>query len=129
MNTTQRLFVKELRVFDMLFFDHNYIFIFYLHLSIADSLADEIVNNKWEPKTNRKLEDIQKQYGISRTVAREATRLLASLGCVQFQRGTGVIACNPENWDDLNTRVITWKLHSPYRENELRALTELRLVV
>lgn len=100
-----------------------------LHLSIADSLADEIVNNKWEPKTNRKLEDIQKQYGISRTVAREATRLLASLGCVQFQRGTGVIACNPENWDDLNTRVITWKLHSPYRENELRALTELRLVV
>ena len=29
-----------------------------LHLSIADSLADEIVNNKWEPKTNRKLEDL-----------------------------------------------------------------------
>lgn len=100
-----------------------------LHLPIADSLAKEILNNNWEPQTNKKLEDIQKQYGISRTVAREATRLLASLGCVEFRRGTGVIACEPDNWDDLNTKVIKWKLHSPYREKELRALTELRLVI
>ncbi|WP_418969194.1 FadR/GntR family transcriptional regulator [Alloscardovia omnicolens] len=100
-----------------------------LHLSIADALAHEILNDLWVPGTNKKLEQIQDQYEISRTVAREATRLLASLRCVQFQRGTGVIACAPEDWDDLNTRVISWKLRSPYRHDELRDLTELRLVV
>lgn len=100
-----------------------------LHLSIADALAKDIVNHRWELGSTRKLEDIQAQFGISRTVAREATRLLASLGCVKFQRGTGVIACSPEQWNDLNVRVINWKLHSPYRETELRALTELRLAI
>lgn len=100
-----------------------------LHLSIADALAHEILDGSWQPGSNKKLEQIQEQYDISRTVAREATRLLASLRCVQFQRGTGVIACSPYDWDDLNTRVITWKLHSNLRRAELRYLTELRLAV
>lgn len=99
------------------------------HIAVADALAHQILEDQWQPDTSKKLEEIQSEFEISRTVAREATRLLASLDCVQFQRGTGVIALNPEHWNDLNTRVITWKLHSRYREDELRALTELRLAV
>ncbi|TCD54382.1 FadR family transcriptional regulator [Alloscardovia theropitheci] len=100
-----------------------------LHVSVADSLAHEILDGQWLPGYSKKLEDIQAQFDISRTVAREATRLLSSLRCVQFQRGTGVIACAPDLWDDMSTRVIAWKLYSPYREDELRALTELRLAI
>lgn len=100
-----------------------------MHISIADSLAHEILNDIWKPGESKKLEDIQEEFSISRTVAREATRLLASLRCVQFQRGTGVIAQDPTQWDDMNVRVISWKLHSDSREDELRALTELRLAI
>lgn len=100
-----------------------------LHVSISNALAREILDGLWVPGKSKKLEDIQQQFDISRTVAREATRLLASLGCVHFQRGVGVIACDPAEWDDMSVRVITWKLHSKYRKDELRVLTELRLAV
>lgn len=100
-----------------------------LHISIANELADDILSGAWKPGTSKRLDEIQDQFGISRTVAREATRLLSSIRCVQLQRGTGVIACKPDEWDDLSTRVITWKLHSSLREQELRTLTELRLCV
>lgn len=100
-----------------------------LHIYIADALAHQILDDSWAPGSSVTLEEIQTRFSISRTVAREATRLLTSLGCAQFQRGTGVIACPPEHWDDLNSRVISWKLHSSYRKDELRALTELRLAV
>ncbi|MFD0704464.1 FadR/GntR family transcriptional regulator [Alloscardovia venturai] len=100
-----------------------------LHISIADKLAHEILDGIWISGTSKKLEDIQSQFGISRTVAREAARLLESLRCVQLLRGTGIIAMSPETWANLDTRVITWKLQSNLHKQELAALTELRLVV
>lgn len=100
-----------------------------LHLSVADQLAREILENVWQPGTSKRLDEIQKQFGVSRTVAREATRLLSSLGCVSSLRGTGFIACTADKWNELSSHVITWKLHSNLRQQELRTLTELRLSI
>ncbi|NEG96549.1 transcriptional regulator [Bifidobacterium primatium] len=100
-----------------------------MHLPIADQLATDIIDGPWPVGTSTTLEDIQRRFGVSRTVAREAARYLEATGAVTIRRRVGLVAQSPETWAALNPQVIHWKLHSNQRKQELLSLTELRLAV
>ncbi len=62
----------------------------------------------------------------SRTVTREVTRVLESMGLVTVKRKVGA-AVNPARvWNIYDPMVIEWRLRGPDRESTLHELSELR---
>lgn len=101
----------------------------HMHLPVASQLAIDIIDGVWTAEQPKTLEDLQSQFGISRTVAREAARLLESANAISIRRRVGLVPNPNDEWQALNPQVITWKLHSSQRKQELRCLTELRLCI
>ncbi|WP_454296464.1 FadR/GntR family transcriptional regulator [Salana multivorans] len=100
-----------------------------LHLACSRELGLEVIDGVWPEGTPRTLEEISDRFGISRTVAREASAQLEALGLVLARRRRGLVAQSPSAWNYLNPLLIEWRLHSSQREDQLRSLTQLRLVV
>ncbi|MBC8130383.1 MAG: FadR family transcriptional regulator [Rhizobiaceae bacterium] len=72
--------------------------------------------------------EMQQQYGVSRTVVREAVRHLAAKGLVAVgpKVGTRVRATN--DWNVLDADVMRWHLVAPSRRPFVEALYEMRLI-
>lgn len=100
-----------------------------LHHRISRELGIEIIDGLWAPEQARTLEDVQSRFGVSRTVAREASRQLESMGLVRTRRRLGLVAQPIEEWSVLDPLLIDWRLHSSRREEQIYSLTQLRLAV
>ena len=100
-----------------------------LHHNISRTLGIEIINGEWKVETSRTLEEIQDRFDVSRTVAREASRQLESLGLIRTRRRLGLTAQAMQQWNVLDARLIDWRLHSTNREAQIYSLTQLRLAV
>ena len=100
-----------------------------LHRRISRDLGIEIIDGVWAAGQARTLEDIQSRFGVSRTVAREASRQLEGMGLVQTRRRLGLVAQPVEGWSVLDPQLIDWRLRSRGREDQIYSLTQLRLAV
>ena len=100
-----------------------------LHHNISRQLGIEIIDGAWGPENARTLEEIQQRFGVSRTVAREASRQLESMGLVLTRRRHGLTAQPMAHWNVLDPQLIDWRLHSTQREAQIHTLTQLRLAV
>lgn len=65
----------------------------------------------------------------SRTVTREVTRVLESMGLVTVKRKAGATANPIAQWNILDPQVIQWRLRGPYRIEALHELSQLRAAV
>lgn len=65
----------------------------------------------------------------SRTVTREVTRVLESMGLVTVKRKVGATVNPSESWNIYDPRVIEWRLNGPGRDRTLHELSELRASV
>lgn len=65
----------------------------------------------------------------SRTVTREVTRVLETMGLVTVRRKAGATANTRDRWNPYDPHVIEWRLRSGQRADTLRELTELRTAV
>lgn len=101
----------------------------HMHEPVAAQLAIDIIDGCWKTGEARTLEDIQTEFEVSRTVAREAARLLEAAQAIEIRRRVGLVPRSPADWQALNPQVITWKLRSTQRRQELMSLTELRLCI
>ena len=99
------------------------------HHAIARELGIEIVDGVWTTGRSRTLEDIQSRFEVSRTVAREVSRQLESMGLVRTRRRLGLVAQPIDEWSALDPTLIDWRLHSTQREDQIYSLTQLRLAV
>ena len=100
-----------------------------LHDGLLDALGRDIVEGVTPVGTALTLDGICTRYGISRTVAREAMRMLESMRLITSRRRVGLVVRPREEWDVFDPRLIRWRLDGPQREEQLRSLTELRLAV
>lgn len=100
-----------------------------MHQAVARSLGIEIIDGAWAVDAPRTLEDVQSQFGVSRTVAREASRQLEAMGMLRILRRRGLVPQPMSAWSVLDPLVIEWRLHSTHREAQLRSLTHLRLAI
>ncbi|GAA2181751.1 FCD domain-containing protein [Brooklawnia cerclae] len=98
-----------------------------LHEAIVESLAKRIVFGQVPPGSSLSLAQVQEEFGVSRTVARDVMRVLESFGVVESRRKVGIVVLPASSWSVLDPRVIRWRMAGPGRQEQVRALTELRL--
>lgn len=65
----------------------------------------------------------------SRTVTREATRVLESMGLVSVKRKAGATVNPAAMWNPYDPQIIKWKLNGPNRLHTLHELSQLRVAI
>nr|BFF24597.1 hypothetical protein GCM10025732_25620 [Glycomyces mayteni] len=100
-----------------------------LHDPVLDKLGLEIASGELPDGHVLTLDGIQERFGVSRTVAREAMRVLESMGLVRSRRRVGITVRPIADWNVFDPKVIWWRLAGPGRGAQLRTLTELRIAV
>jgi GntR family galactonate operon transcriptional repressor len=69
------------------------------------------------------------EYGVSRTVIREAIKSLAAKGLVQSRPKVGTTVQARKNWSLLDPSVLAWKYEGALDEQFLRDLIEVRQLI
>ena len=98
-----------------------------LHDTLVDALGTAIVSGRLEPGQVLTLEGVSAKHGVSRSVAREATRVLESMGMIASRQRVGITIQPPEKWNVFDPQLIRWRLHAGDRAAQLVSLSELRL--
>lgn len=97
------------------------------HRDVLDELGRRITAGRVPPGSVLTLAGIEQDQGASRTVVREAIRVLESMGMVESRRRVGITVRPREDWDAFDRQLITWNLEGPFRQQQLEALAELRV--
>lgn len=97
-----------------------------LHGSVVDRLGRGIVAGELEAGQVVTLEHLSGQFAVSRGVAREAIRVMESMGLVASRRRVGITVQPRHAWNVFDPRVIRWRLDAGDRAEQLLSLSELR---
>src|SRR5699024_4250470 len=100
-----------------------------LHSDILNTLGAEIAGGSLQAGDVLTLAGLEERFGVSRTVVREAMRILESLGMVSAKRRVGLTVQPPGSWSVLDPQVIAWRLAGAGRAEQLRSLTQLRVAL
>ena len=97
-----------------------------LHDNVLSALGTAVVSGTYAPGEVITLEGVSAQHGVSRSVVREAIRVLESMGMVASRRRVGITIQPAANWNVFDPRLIRWRLDSGDRAAQLVSLSELR---
>lgn len=100
-----------------------------LHARIVDELGRLIVEGVLGDGQPLVPEDLGRRFSASRTVVREALRVLESKGMVSARPRVGTWTLPPESWDAIDPDVIAWRVNGPEGPKHLHDLLELRLTI
>lgn len=98
-----------------------------LHANLVDALGTDVVSGRLPAGHVLTLEGVGATHGVSRSVAREAIRVLESLGLVASRRRVGITIQPSVRWNVFDPRLIRWRLDAGDRAAQLISLSELRL--
>lgn len=100
-----------------------------LHDRVVNSLGRAIVDREIAAGTVILAQELELKFGVSRSVVREAVRVLQSLGMTESIKRVGIKVQPVSSWNALDPQLIRWRMSSADQGAQLRALTELRAVV
>lgn len=100
-----------------------------LHSEVLAQLGPAIVDGQHPPGTVLRLDEMERRFAVSRTVVREAVRVLESMRMVTSRRRVGVTVRPRGDWSLYDPLVVRWRLAGTGRTEQLRSLTELRSAV
>jgi DNA-binding FadR family transcriptional regulator len=100
-----------------------------LHARLLDDLGPALADGQPAAGTVVRIEDLQARFHLSRTVVREAVRVLEALGMVTSRRRVGLTVQPMQRWNVYDPKLIRWRLAGTGRADQLRSLTELRAAV
>ncbi|MCQ4212961.1 FadR/GntR family transcriptional regulator [Streptomyces longispororuber] len=100
-----------------------------LHARVLDSLGPAITAGEYPAGSVLRTDELAQHYEVSRSVMREAVRVLESMNLVVSRRRVGVTVRPAEEWNVYDPRVIRWRLAGADRPRQLRSLTVLRSAV
>lgn len=98
-----------------------------LALEIASELGKQIVGNQYRP--GDLIEDeaaLSKKYHVSRSVIRDAVKILVGKGLLEVRRGIGTRVQPKSLWALLDNDVLAWGQSDPDGASRLFKLLELR---
>lgn len=96
------------------------------HGQVLTALGSRIVSGQLAAGQVLTLEHVGSEYAVSRSVAREAIRVLESMRLVASRRRVGITILPRERWNVFDPRVIRWRLDAGDRAEQLLSLSELR---
>jgi len=98
-----------------------------LHASVLDALGARIVAGDLAVGQVLTMDAVDHEYAVSRSVSREAIRVLESMGMVASRRRVGVTVQPRQSWHVFDPRLIRWRLDGADRSEQLLSLSELRM--
>ncbi|MET9439560.1 FadR/GntR family transcriptional regulator [Streptomyces sp. NPDC006610] len=100
-----------------------------LHGRVLDTLGPEITAGEYPPGSVLRTDELAQRFDVSRSVMREAVRVLESMHLVESRRRVGVTVRPAAEWNVYDPQVIRWRLAGADRARQLRSLTVLRSAV
>ncbi|MET7360223.1 FadR/GntR family transcriptional regulator [Streptomyces sp. NPDC005562] len=100
-----------------------------LHSRVLESLGPAITAGEYPPGSVLRTDELAQRLEVSRSVMREAVRVLESMHLVASRRRVGVTVRPAEEWNVYDPQVIRWRLAGPDQPRQLRSLTVLRSAV
>ncbi|MDW8807379.1 FadR/GntR family transcriptional regulator [Streptomyces scabiei] len=97
-----------------------------LHGRVLDTLGPAITAGEYPPGSVLRTDELAQTFEVSRSVMREAVRVLESMHLVESRRRVGVIVRPSAAWNVYDPQVIRWRLAGADRPRQLRSLTVLR---
>jgi DNA-binding FadR family transcriptional regulator len=95
---------------------------------VTAHLVPRIADGEFRDQQAPSESEICQEFGVSRSVARESLKILASLDIVQIAQGRRVTIRPPEEWDYLNPMLAEWLPKQQVRQL-LRELHGMRLLL
>jgi DNA-binding FadR family transcriptional regulator len=99
-----------------------------LPVQVAAHLTRRIVDGEFEEERAPSELDISQEFGVSRVVARETLKILASLDIVEIAQGRRVVVRPQAEWDYLNPLLAEW-LPEEHVVELLKELHQMRLLL
>lgn len=96
------------------------------HANVLSALGGRIASGSLAEGQVLTLDGICTEYAVSRSVAREAIRVLESMGLAASRRRVGITIQPRHRWNVFDPRVIRWRLDEGDRTEQLLSLSELR---
>ena len=100
-----------------------------LHHRAIEHLGTRIVAGELPAGHIMLAEHLEEELQVSRSVVREAVRVLQSLGLVETTKRVGIRVLPANRWNPFDSQVIRWRLAGEGRGAQLRSLAELRTAV
>jgi len=100
------------------------------HVKVSRDLGVAIVTGQHPPGKVLPGEiEIAEKFGVSRSVVREALRMLSARGLIESRPKTGTRVKSRESWHLLDPILLEWMFEAAPPASFVRALFELRLIV
>jgi DNA-binding FadR family transcriptional regulator len=78
-----------------------------LHAHVVDALVPMIASGELAPGSLLPTEpEMSARFGVSRSVVREALRVLGEKGLIEVRHGSGTRVTTPERWDALDPSIL-----------------------
>lgn len=100
-----------------------------LHGQTVHELGSRVVRGTWAPGETIVPEEIEAELGVSKTVVREALRVLGAKGLVDSRPKRGTFVRPRADWNLLDGDVMQWQLDGPTPERFFSELAELRAIL
>jgi DNA-binding FadR family transcriptional regulator len=100
-----------------------------LHHRAIEHLGTRIIAGELPAGHVMLAEHLEEELNVSRSVIREAVRVLQSLGLVETIKRVGIRVLPADRWNPFDPLVIRWRLAGEGRGAQLRSLAELRTAV
>jgi DNA-binding FadR family transcriptional regulator len=96
---------------------------------MLDTLGKAIVTGRYDQKPFPTEAEIAKSYGVSRSVTREAVKMLTAKGLIRARPRYGISVLPASDWNLFDTDVLRWLLERKFSIELLRHCTQLRKAI
>jgi len=101
-----------------------------LSSQVAREVGRRIVSGSYAPGDLLDSEDsLAARYQVSRSVIRDAVKILAGKGLLEVRRGIGTRVRPRSSWGLLDDDVLAWHQSAPPNSDVLRHLLDIRVVI
>jgi DNA-binding FadR family transcriptional regulator len=99
-----------------------------LHAQTVETIGSRIVRGRYAPGAALLPDALEQEFGISKTVLREALRVLAAKGLVDSRQKRGTVVRPRSSWSLLDSDLLRWQGREP-DDSFLANLGEVRGIV
>ncbi len=100
-----------------------------LTYGMLDSLGRAIVTGRYEKEAFPTEAELAKQHGVSRSVTREAVKMLTAKGLLSARPRQGTVVQPAAAWNLFDTDVLRWLLERQFSVELLKQFNQLRVAI
>ncbi|WP_439571851.1 FadR/GntR family transcriptional regulator [Sphingomonas sp.] len=100
-----------------------------LTYGLLDNLGRAIVTGRFEKEPFPTEAELAKQHGVSRSVTREAVKMLTAKGLLSARPRQGTVVQPTTSWNLFDTDVLRWLLERQFSVDLLKQFNQLRVAI